>query len=133
MAIEDKINKVELIIDGKDYSKYLVFPIKWQELLDERLDECCISLLRTSEFIFKPLCDAKITIKNNEEVLKEMDFLVCNDKAEEIPSGSGKYNHEIILIELTKWLEGFMCRSIGFTNSLGRIYADKTWDGQDIS
>ena len=127
------MNKIVLKIGGTDYSSNIPFPIKWQELLDERLDEGCFTLLQVETPNFKPLTDVKIIIKDDkDEILKEMDFLISNDKAEEIPSGSTKYNHEIFVIELTKWLEGFMCRSIGFTNSLGRIYADKTWDGQDI-
>lgn len=128
------MNKIVLEIGGTDYSKNIPFPIKWQELLDERLDEGCFTLLQVDTPNFKPLTDVKIIIKDDkDEILKEMDFLISNDKAEQIPSGSTKYNHEIFVIELTKWLEGFMCRSIGFTNSLGRIYADKTWDGQNIS
>ena len=82
--------------------------------------------------IFKSLTNVKITVYENGTQKRVMNMLVANDKADETPSGSGKYNHEIALIELTKWLERFMVRSHGYVNSLGKIYADKTWDGQDI-
>ncbi len=124
------MNKIILTINGKDYSNNVPFPFKWQELLDEQLDEGCFSLLQVEEKMFKPLTDVEVIITNeNNETLKQIDFLVSNNKAEEIPSGSGKYNHEIYVIELTKWLEGFMCRTVGFTNSLGREYGERRWDG----
>ena len=127
------MNKIKLYINGQDYSNHVPFPFKWQELLDEQLDEGSFSLLQVEEKIFKPLTDVKVEIINDYGMtMKEMDFLISNDKAEEIPSGSGKYNHEIYVIELTKWLEGFMCRSVGFTNSLGKYYADKTWSGENV-
>ena len=125
------MNKFTVLINNQDFTQYVPFPIKWQEFLDERLDEGCLTLLQTDEEVFKPLTDVKITITNeNDNVLKTIDMLVSNDKSEEIPSGSGKYNHEIYVIELTKWLEGFMCRSVGFVNSL--MKADKSWDGYEI-
>ena len=132
-VIGDSMNKIKLYINGQDYSNNVPFPFKWQELLDEQLDEGSFSLLQVTEKVFKPLTDVKVIITNeSNKTLKEIDFLVSNDKAEEIPSGSGKYNHEIYVIELTKWLEGFMCRSVGFVNSISRYYADKTWNGNDI-
>ncbi len=127
------MNKFTVLINNQDFTQYVPFPIKWQVFLDERLDEGCLTLLQVKDVeVFKPLTDVqiKITDENGTE-LKVFDMLVSNDKAEEIPSGSGKYNHELYLIELTKWLEGFMCRSIGFTNPLGRIYDGKTWYGGD--
>lgn len=127
------MNKFKVQIGRGNYTNKVPFPIKWQDFLDERLDEGCLTLLQVEEEVFKPLTDVKITITNeNNEVLKTFDMLVSNDKAEEIPSGSGKYNHELYLIELTKWLEGFMCRSIGFTNTMNKIYTTKNWNGEDV-
>jgi hypothetical protein len=125
------MNNISLSINGKNYTSHVPFPFKWQELLDEQLDEGCFSLLQVEESIFKPLSDVSITIFT-EKGNKNLQFLISNDKAEEIPSGSGKYNHEIYVIELTKWLEGFMCRSQGYVNSLGKIYSSKYWDGTEI-
>ncbi len=127
------MNSFKVYIEGEAYTKYVPFPIKWQDLLDEQLDEATLTLLQIDVKNFKPLTEVKIEIYSDGlGLVKTLDMLVLNDKADEIPSGSGKYNHELSLIELTKWLEGFMVRSHGYVNSLGRAYADKTWDGQDI-
>lgn len=48
--------------------------------------------------------------------------VVSNDKSVESPVGSGRYNHQLYLIELTKILEGFIGDSITFTNALGNDY-----------
>lgn len=50
------------------------------------------------------------------------DFLVANDNGIENPVGSGKYDHEMYLIEQTKYLERFIGDSITFTNALGKTY-----------
>ena len=132
MEIGDNMNTYKIEIGGTDYTSAVPFPIKWQDLLDEQLDEATLTLLQVPKDNFKPLTDVKITIYNNKTAKHTLNMLVLSDKADETPSGSGKYNHEIALIEMTKWLEGFMVRSHGYVNSLGKIYADKTWDGQDI-
>lgn len=59
----------------------------------------------------------RITISSIKE------FLVANDTSIENPVGSGKYDHEIYLIEQTKYLERFIGDSITFTNALGKTYA----------
>lgn len=51
-----------------------------------------------------------------------IDMFVANDKSVETPAGSGRYNHEIYLIEATKLLERNILESITFTNALGNNY-----------
>lgn len=51
-------------------------------------------------------------------------FFVATYKADEKPVGSGYYNHELYLIEETKWLERFLIPATGFVNALGRNYTD---------
>ena len=131
------MNSFKITIEENDYTKFVPFPIKWQDLLDEQLDEATLTLLQVQDVKnFKPLTEVTITIyyinENNNSTSHKINMLVLSDKADEVPSGSGKYNHELSLIELTKWLEGFMVRSHGYVNSLGKNYVDKTWDGQDI-
>lgn len=58
--------------------------------------------------------------KLKETVTKS--FLVATDNSVEKPIGSGKYEHQIYLIEFTKYLERFVCDSISFTNALGNNY-----------
>lgn len=53
---------------------------------------------------------------------KTFEMIVASDNALERPVGSGKYNHELYLIELTKLLEGVVCDSLTFTNALGNNY-----------
>lgn len=51
-------------------------------------------------------------------------MFVANDKAIETPVGSGKYNHELYLIELTKITERYICDTLTFTNPLGSNYSE---------
>lgn len=127
------MNTFKIFIGGVEYTDNVPFPIKWNELLDEQLDEASLTLFKTDINIFKPLTEVKIEIYSNNELKHTLDMLVVNDKSIETPAGSYKYNHELYLIELTKWLEGFMCRSQGYVNPIGRIFTDKKWDGSDIN
>lgn len=125
--------QIEIEHDGEtlDCSSQVVFPIKWTELLDEQLDESSLTLLTSEKELFKPL--SKVTMRFwNEETpnnIKEIVMLVSSDIAEELPVGSGKYKHELSLIEETKFLEGFICRSQGYVNPLGTIDGD--WKESD--
>lgn len=135
----------------EDYSGYAVFPPKFANLLDEQLDEATITLKRVKKDFFNPLTLVRLTLINYPEAkytaahiadmqatgetsveyevignrLKETlvtEYVVATDNATESPAGSGKYNHEMYLIELTKIAEGFMGDSITFTNALGNDY-----------
>lgn len=115
--------KVTLSINEEDYTKYLPLPIKWSSLLDERLDEGRLSLRQCPASLFSPLSECVIGVsEDGEESTKT--FLVSADESTEAPAGSGLYNHEIMLIEETKKLEGIIIDSLTFTNSLGRTYTD---------
>lgn len=125
-------NKFTVQIGGVDYTHRVPFPIKWSQLLDEQLDEASLMLIRTKTKNIPPLTDVVITMWNEKDpsVTQTLNMLVASDKSDEIPAGSGRYNHEMYLIEQTKYLEGFLCRSQGYVNSLGRIYTSdpKTTD-----
>lgn len=103
-----------------------VFPFSWGELLDERLDEAYITLYDSPEKTYKRLTDVEVTITNGPRVKKEY-FIIASDNSYELPVGSGKYKHDIYLIERTKLLEGIYCSSITFTNSKGNIYTENTY------
>ena len=98
-----------------------VFPFSWGELLDERLDEAYITLYDSPEKTYKRLSDVKVTITNGPRV-KDEYFIIASDNSYELPVGSGKYKHDIYLIERTKLLEGIFCSSITFTNNKGNDY-----------
>ena len=51
-------------------------------------------------------------------------MFIANDRGIETPVGSGRYNHELYLIERTKLLERYICESLTFTNPLGNNYLE---------
>ena len=112
---------IAVTINGNDYSKYVMFPFKVSNLLDEQLDEASLTLIGVSDKNFKPLTDVIVTLTNDNKE-KSYYMLVASDKADEIPTGSGKYKHELYLIEQTKYLECFIVRSIGYLNPLEKEY-----------
>lgn len=125
-------NKYEVIIGKINYTHYCVMPLKGANLLDERLDEVYLPLRHIPVEVFQPLTPVKIIIHNkvhfNENVAYSKDktlyFVVANDNnIVESPVGSGKYNHDIYLVETTKVAECIIVDSLTFTNDLGRNYA----------
>lgn len=112
---------IAVTINGKDYKKHVMFPFKVSNLLDEQLDEASLTLIGVPEKNFKPLTDVIVTLKNGDKT-QSYSMLVASDKADEIPTGSGRYKHELYLIEQTKYLECFIVRSVGFVNSLQKEY-----------
>lgn len=67
----------------------------------------------------------------------EKYFIVASDNAAERPVGSGRFEHEIYLIERTKILEGFIGDSLTFTNPTATVYGEPkssfySWYGYDI-
>lgn len=119
-------NKFQLLIGGKDAAKNVPFPIKWNDLLDERLDEARISIKQAKTQSFAPLTDVYLKAEDSFGNVIDKYYLVSNDFSVEAPPGSGKYEHEIVLIEQTKYLEGFLCDTLTFTNDLGRNYTNNT-------
>ena len=142
------MNKVLIKINGVDYSKKVVAPFKFGDLLDERLDEAYITLKNLKEKEpFRPLSLVEIDlvcegeqklggIKETERVDVEQTynedhtltqkiskrFIVANDTVNNYPVGTELYTHDLYFIEETKILEGFICDSISFTNALGHNY-----------
>ncbi len=143
----------------EDFSKHAVFPFKCADFLDEQLDECEATLKRVSKEYFSPLTVVNITLINNPSAkfssitaIKNRQenesvsiahnfnktitetyqkvFIVANDYSVEQPIGSGKYNHQLYLIEVTKILEGYIGDSISFTNALGHNYAEESSSGE---
>ena len=139
-----------------DYTKYALNPIRHADLLDEQLDESSLTMKQVPAEIFHPLTYVKITHTNISEgifsdtylerIKKRSDrtspitvddngkvtetlalfYVIANDNSIEVPIGSGRYDHTLYLIELTKILEGFIGDSITFTNALGNNYLDNT-------
>lgn len=109
-----------------DCTSQVPFPIKWSNLLDEQLDEASLTILRAKTPSFPPFTMVEITWRNDSsESVETQRYFVASDKADEVPVGSGRYTHELYLIEETKWLERFIIPSCGFVNALGRIYVEE--------
>lgn len=120
--------KVYIKINGEyvDCTSQVPFPIKWASLLDEQLDESSLTILNASTSVIKPMTNVKVEVWNEQSPtdIITKHFIVSEDKADEIPVGSGKYKHLLSLIEETKYLERFIVRSHGYINDLGRLYAN---------
>lgn len=125
-------NKASVYINGRNLTHYAVMPLKWGNLLDERLDEMYLSLRMCPFENFKPLTPVEIHYSNqryfgntNDGAAETMvkRYIVADDaNAAETPVGSGLYNHDLYLIELTKILECITVDTNTFTNDLGRNY-----------
>ena len=107
--------------DGTYQEVNAVFPFTSGELLDERLDEAKVVFFSEEE-AYKPLTEIKVEF-NESGTDSEEYYILANDNAAEYPAGSGVYKHEAYLIERTKLLEGVVCPSLTFTNSLPRNYS----------
>lgn len=126
MSVNKPQTNYTISIDGTDYTEYIPMPFKWSSLLDERLDEGRMSMRHCPVPLFAPMSEVKIMLSDKNNTATEKVFLVSADDSTEAPAGSGYYNHEIMLIEETKKLEGIIIDSLTFTNSLGRAYADNS-------
>ena len=121
-------NKLIVKINGTNYTKHVPFPFKYGQLLDQQLDSGNLTVIKTTEKIFKPFTPVTITIWNEKtpDVKRELEMFVAADESAEIPAGSGKYNHTLSLIEQTKLLEGIFPRSHGYVNALVRDYSENS-------
>lgn len=94
----------KLLIDGQDYTDYAVWTLQGQETLDESLDLNYIELKGTKiETPFKPFLDVDIQIDDGKYGFR-IQRLVESDTVTEI-IGNKTYNHDLLFIEETKWLE----------------------------
>ena len=128
MAIK---NSAAVYINGINLTAFTVTPLKWGNFLDEQLDEMYLALRHCPIENFKPLTPVEIHFKNElyfgsttvDTQTKIKRYFVANDSnAEENPVGRKLYNHDLYLIEITKYAECIVVDTITFTNDLGREY-----------
>lgn len=141
------MNEYSVTINGVDFTKYAVYPLKWGNLLDERLDEAYVTLKFVPKSLqdgaFRPLSLAKIVISNTPDTNQEGEqdevfgidqnlnqithrltqttnkrFLVARDTVYNNPIGGNFDTHELYIIEETKFLEAFICDTLTFRNAL---------------
>lgn len=128
MAIK---NSAAVYINGINLTAFTVAPLKWGNFLDEQLDEMYLALRHCPIENFKPLTPVEIHFKNElyfgsttvDTQTKIKRYLVADDSnAEENPVGRKLYNHDLYLIEITKYAECIVVDTITYTNDLGREY-----------
>ena len=123
-------NSISVYIDGINRTDRLVLPVKLSGLLDESLDEAVVTLRHVPKEVFLPLTPVEIRVSNavgwngeeGEREEKTYYYVVSGDTAEESPVGSGLYNHELALVEVTKIAECIVVDTLTYTNDIGRIY-----------
>lgn len=128
MAIK---NTSVVYINGINLTSYAVFPIKWGNFLDERLDEMYLALRHCPIKNFKPLSPVEIrktnvlsfggvTVDTQTQIKR---YIVADDSdVNESPVGKKLFDHNLYIIELTKIAECFVVDTITFTNDIGRVY-----------
>lgn len=116
-------NQYKVIIGGKDITRHVPFPIKWQDALDETLDYSRISIKCASDEIIPPLTPVEIEMTDKYGHVFPIKQVASTDTAVETPVGRKTYNHELYSIEQTKILEGIVVEALTFQNDLGRNYA----------
>ncbi len=100
-----------------------VFPFSSSALLDERLNEAILYVYTNEIELYKPTTEIKVVADDGTNT-KEYYYIVSSDISQELPNGSGRYKHEIHLLERTKLLEGIYCQSLCFTNPKGNVYTN---------
>lgn len=130
-------NKATVYINGRNYTFAAVMPIKWGNLLDERLDEMYLSLRKVKKQNFAPLTPVEIHFSNqlyfgstdvDAPQTATKRYIIADDaNVTENPVGSGWYDHDLYLIELTKILECVIVDTNTVTNDLGRSYTEKQY------
>lgn len=90
-------------------TEFVALPISIQKTVDESLDQANLRLVNTDmQEPIRPLSTIDIEFYNEGQtsIAKTYSFFVSNDNMTH-NLASGTYNHELSLIELTKWLERF--------------------------
>lgn len=141
------MNEYSVTINDVDYTKYAVYPLKWGNLLDERLDEAYVTLKFVPKSLqdgsFRPLSLVTLSIdcfpwtyQDEEQPAADgvtqllmpllhrlrqwtnKRFLVARDTVYNNPIGGNFDTHELYIIEETKFLEAFICDTLTFRNAL---------------
>lgn len=110
-------NAANIVIGGKDYSKYLTLPLAFQDTGVEQLDSAIVELRGMREGAqFRPFLE--VSLFNGRYT-----YVVADDVVTEV-YGRGVYNHELTLIEPTKLMERVLMEAKSFTQPLFREIGD---------
>lgn len=122
--------KFNLTIGGTQIPQYCtILPAKYDEHIYEQLDLASASVYGVKTEMYEPLAPVTFEIEgkpDDGETTITKHYRLMSDRSEESPNGSGFYRHELLLIEETKYLEGFMVESLCVTNAGGRDFVQVT-------
>lgn len=110
----------KILVNGEDVTDYVPLPITEQISLDESLDMGVVRLCYTDKKEpYRPLTNVEviISIPNQYVAPIHLYFFISSDDVTEVVQ-TGQYNHSLLLIEQTKWLERFIGRTKTVTNPL---------------
>lgn len=122
--LDEQLDEINLTLKGVsvEYFKPLTeFKIEITNKPDCLLTPAQKTAIRANQGLEVTLTELSANASKIEET-HTITMVVANDRAVEVPVGSGRYNHEIYLIEQTKILERFIGDSLTFTNPLGNNY-----------
>lgn len=128
-------NDIAVYIDGINRTNKVIVPFKFSGILDESLDEAVISLRHVQKELFTPLTPVEIHVTNTVSIQGKTQstetqvfyFVVSGDAVTESPIGSGLYNHELALVEVTKTAECVVMDTLTITNDIGRTYTENAY------
>ena len=79
----------QVTIDGIDYTRCAIYPLKNKNTLDESLDQSTLTLgFTTRELPFGRLSDVAIEIEDSVGEVRQIDRLIASDRVEEIGRAS---------------------------------------------
>lgn len=113
----------KILINGEDVTDYVPLPITEQISLDESLDMGVVRLCYTDKKEpYRPLTNVEviISIPNQYVAPRHLYFFISSDEVTEVVQ-TGQYNHSLLLVEQTKWLERFIGRTKTVTNPLVKV------------
>lgn len=121
--LDEQLDEINLLLKGVAVKHYQ--PLTRVKIAVYNAPECKITPDMAEQIILNN--ELGCTIEYDEETKRitqtwELLMLIANDRAIETPVGSGRYNHEIYLIEATKITERFIGDSLTFTNALGNSF-----------
>lgn len=109
------MNSFKIIIDGKDVTRFSIYPLNLQFTLDDALDQAFVELrnMPITE-AYPAFTKVEITVNKDTEptiYYVGVDNCVVNQK-------TGRANHKILLTEETKILERVICRAKSFVKPM---------------
>lgn len=124
--MEVMIMHFNIKLNNKDITKYAVYPLTFEYVLDNALDQAYMELrLTPRKTPYKPFSLIEIKVSETEitEDTESTIFYLASDEVE-VNMKTGKANHKLLLIEETKILERYICSAKSFVNPLYRDYSN---------